>query len=118
MPWLALVGAAVILLALPEPAWAWGPVTHLYHGAEALRDLTNLTAALQELLGEHRWEYLYGTIAADIVQVKRYTRSVYTHCHSWRVGWKIFGGVVSSRRRVTFSLTSGCSETRSCCVSA
>ena len=99
MPWLALVGAAVILLALPDSAWAWGPVTHLYHGAEALRDLTNVTAALQQLLDEHRWEYLYGTIAADIVQVKRYTRSIYTHCHSWRVGWKILGAAYSPRER-------------------
>src|SRR5438093_6145621 len=99
MPWLALVGAAVILLALPDSAWAWGPVTHLYHGAQALRDLSNLTAALQQLLGEHRWEYLYGTIAADIVQVKRYTRSIYTHCHSWRVGWKMLGGARSPAER-------------------
>jgi hypothetical protein len=99
MSWLALVGAAVILLALPDSAWAWGPVTHLYHGAEALRDPSNLTAALQQLLGEHRWEYLYGTIAADIVQVKRYTRSIYTHCHSWRVGWKMLGGAHSPPER-------------------
>ena len=86
MPWLALAGAAVIVLALPDSAWAWGPVTHLSHGAEVLRDLSNLPEALQRLLLGQRWEYLYGTIAADIVQVKRYTRSIYTHCHSWRVG--------------------------------
>ena len=99
MPWLALVSAAVIVLALPDSAWAWGPVTHLSHGAEVLRDLTNLPAALQQLLAGHRWEYLYGTIAADIVQVKRYTRSIYTHCHSWRVGWKMLGGARSPAER-------------------
>jgi hypothetical protein len=91
MLWLALAGAAVIVFGLPDSAWAWGPVTHLYHGATVLRELTNLPAALQRLLLEQRWEYLYGTIAADIVQVKRYTRSIYTHCHSWRVGWKMLG---------------------------
>ena len=96
MPWLALAGAAVIVLALPDSAWAWGPVTHLFHGAEVLRDLNNLPTALQQLLGAHRWEYLYGTIAADIVQVKRYTRSIYTHCHSWRVGWKVLGAAKTS----------------------
>jgi Zinc dependent phospholipase C len=99
MPWLALAGAAVIVLALPDSAWAWGPVTHLYHGAEVLKDLSNLPAALQQLLTSHRWEYLYGTIAADIVQVKRYTRSIYTHCHSWRVGWKMLGTAKSPAER-------------------
>lgn len=91
MSWLALVGAAVILLALPDSAWAWGPVTHLCHGAAILDDLSNLPPLLQQLLADHRWEYLYGTIAADIVQVKRYTRSIYTHCHSWRIGWRVLG---------------------------
>jgi len=99
MPWLALAGAAAIVLALPDSAWAWGPVTHLYHGAEVLRDLSNVPVALQQLLGAHRWEYLYGTIAADIVQVKRYTRSIYTHCHSWRVGWKMVGAARSPAER-------------------
>jgi hypothetical protein len=95
MPWLPLAGAVLIVLAVPDAAWAWGPVTHLYHGAQILQEITNLPHALQQLLGEHRWEYLYGCIAADIVQVKRYTRSIYTHCHSWRVGWKVLGGARS-----------------------
>jgi hypothetical protein len=99
MPWLALAGAAVIVLALPDSAWAWGPVTHLYHGAEILRNPTNLPEALQQLLLRHRWEYLYGTIAADIVQVKRYTRSIYTHCHSWRIGWKVLGDAALPAQR-------------------
>ena len=96
---LALAGAALFLLGLPDSAWAWGPVTHLYHGAEALRELNNLPAALQQLLTEQRWEYLYGCIAADIVQVKRYTKSIYTHCHSWRVGWKVVGGARSPAQK-------------------
>ena len=37
----------------------------------------------------HRLPYLYGCIAADIVQAKKYTRSLYTHCHCWPVGWQI-----------------------------
>jgi Zinc dependent phospholipase C len=99
MLWLTLAGAILIVLAVPDPAYAWGPVTHLYHGAEILRDVTSLPQALQQLLGEHRWEYLYGCIAADIVQVKRYTRSVYTHCHSWRMGWKVLGAARSRGQR-------------------
>lgn len=89
----------LIVLALPDSAWAWGPVTHLYHGAEVLRKASNLPAALQQLLASHRWEYFYGCIAADIVQVKRYTHSIYTHCHSWRVGWKILDEARSAPQR-------------------
>jgi Zinc dependent phospholipase C len=99
MPWLTVAGAFLIVFAVPDSAWAWGPVTHLYHGAEVLREITNLPQTLQQLLGEHRWEYLYGCIAADIVQVKRYTRSIYTHCHSWRVGWKILDDARSPAQR-------------------
>ena len=37
----------------------------------------------------HRLPYLYGCIAADIIHAKKYTRSLYTHCHCWPVGWQI-----------------------------
>ena len=84
-----VVTATLVLLLLPEAAWAWGPVTHLWHGTRVLADLDRLPAALQQLLSAERWHYLYGCVAADIVQVKRYTRSIYTHCHSWRIGWKV-----------------------------
>jgi hypothetical protein len=81
---------ATLLVALfPECASAWGPVTHLSHGAQILDDLHNLPAGIQQLLADQRWQYLYGCVAADIIQAKRYTRSIYTHCHSWRVGWKV-----------------------------
>ncbi|MGH7899352.1 MAG: zinc dependent phospholipase C family protein [Candidatus Binatia bacterium] len=99
MLWLILFGAPLMVVLSADHAFAWGPVTHLYHGASVLSDLTNLTAPLQRLLDEYRWAYLYGCIAADIVQVKRYTRSVYTHCHSWRVGWKMLSSARSAPER-------------------
>src|SRR5688572_29100384 len=81
--------AAAVLCLLPHDAWAWGPVTHLAHGARVLGDLSNVPEALQRLLAEHRWQYLYGCIGADMIQVKRYTGSIYTHCHNWRIGWRV-----------------------------
>ena len=87
---LLLVGlAAVFVLAWPNDALAWGPVTHLVHGSQVLDSLSILAPALQEILREHRLPYLYGCVAADIVQAKKYTRSLYTHCHCWPVGWQI-----------------------------
>jgi hypothetical protein len=93
------VATALLLLALPGCAWAWGPVTHLWHGAEVLSDLTNVGRGLQQLLGQCRWAYLYGCVAADIVQAKRFTESVYTHCHSWRIGWRLLEGARGDEER-------------------
>lgn len=84
------LGASLILVLLsPQVALAWGPLTHLTHGATVLDGLTTLSAALQELLGANRMAYLYGCVGADIVQAKRYASSLRTHCHSWHVGWKM-----------------------------
>jgi hypothetical protein len=99
MSWFVLAGAVFLILAAPDSAWAWGPVTHLYHASEAIRQATNLSEALQQLLTAFRWEYFYGCIAADIVQVKRYTRSIYTHCHSWRIGWQMLDEAKSPPER-------------------
>jgi hypothetical protein len=83
----------------PGEAWAWGPVTHLWHGAEVLRDPSNLPPSLQQLLGDCRWSYLYGCVAADIIQAKKYANSIYDHCHSWRIGWKVLGAARSDDER-------------------
>ena len=86
MLWLILV--AVALLA-PSEALAWGPITHLAHGAAVLENLNIVTGALQDLLTRHPVEYLYGCIGADITQAKKYTRAMAAHCHSWLVGWRV-----------------------------
>jgi zinc dependent phospholipase C len=79
----------LIVLAWPGDAHAWGPITHLVHGSNVLADLSILTSPLRDLLATHRLPYLYGCIAADIFHAKKYTRSLYTHCHCWPVGWQI-----------------------------
>jgi hypothetical protein len=85
-----LAGVAVLAVMLwPAHAYAWGPVTHLVHGSRILEDLSLLTGPLPDLLRTNRLAYLYGCIAADIFHAKKYTRSVYTHCHCWPVGWQI-----------------------------
>jgi hypothetical protein len=87
MWFVALLAIAGVLW--PGDAHAWGPVTHLVHGSLILDELSSLAPALQEILGRHRLPYLYGCIAADIMHAKKYTRSLYTHCHCWPVGWQI-----------------------------
>jgi hypothetical protein len=97
MLWLAAV--ALLLLAWPGDAHAWGPVTHLVHGSQVLDTLSILGPALQEMLREHRLAYLYGCVAADITQAKKYTRGMYTHCHCWPVGWQIVEAARTEREQ-------------------
>ena len=91
--------AALLVLVWPSEAHAWGPVTHLVHGSQVLANLSILTPALQEILRAHRFPYLYGCLAADITQGKKYTRSLYTHCHCWPVGWQIVDSAGSEREQ-------------------
>ena len=82
---------ALALLAVPDAALAWGPVTHLVHGSMVLDRLAALPLEVRMLLGRFPYEYLYGCIGADIIQAKKFTRSLYTHCHHWRTGWTVLG---------------------------
>jgi hypothetical protein len=87
---LALLGAAILaLVAFPTDACAWGPVTHLVHGSMLLERLPLLPADLRDLVSRFPYEYLYGCIGADIIQAKKFTRSLYTHCHHWQTGWSV-----------------------------
>lgn len=91
--------AAGLLALWPADAWAWGPVTHLVHGSQVLERLSILAPALQQMLTTFRLSYLYGCIAPDIMHAKKYTRSVYTHCHCWPVGWRVVEAARSEHER-------------------
>jgi hypothetical protein len=89
IPLLVLATTLCSLLAFPADALAWGPVTHLVHGSMLLERLPLLPPEVQSLLSRFPYEYLYGCIGADIIQAKKFTRSLYTHCHHWQTGWTV-----------------------------
>ncbi|HVM97990.1 MAG TPA: zinc dependent phospholipase C family protein [Candidatus Acidoferrales bacterium] len=95
----SLIMGLLILLLAPREASAWGPITHLAHGAEVLSNLTILGAGLQRLLQRERLAYLYGCVGADITQAKKYTRAEQAHCHSWRVGWALLAHAQNDTQR-------------------
>jgi len=95
----SLLLLAVWCLLSAEPAYAWGPITHLTHGAEVLEKLTIVGLGLQRLLRRHRIEFLYGCVGADITQAKKYTRAQQAHCHSWPVGWAMLERAESDGER-------------------
>ncbi|NOY45905.1 MAG: zinc dependent phospholipase C family protein [Deltaproteobacteria bacterium] len=83
-----LAAAAAVVLLIPAAALAWGPATHLEIGTRVLENLPLLPAALQALLRGHPLDFLYGSIAADIVVAKRLTHYL-RHCHRWTVGLEV-----------------------------
>jgi len=84
----ALCAVAFAILAWPSDAQAWGPLAHLNFSAQALANLGPIPPTLQGLLGEFADEFLYGSLAADIVVGKNMARFVH-HCHNWKVGFNV-----------------------------
>lgn len=90
MRWLKVLGlAALALILMPEPAWAWGPGMHILVGTEVLAALALLPAGVARLLRRYPLDFLYGSIAADITFAKKYA-PVGRHCHHWHVGEELY----------------------------
>jgi hypothetical protein len=84
---LALVALSILLV--PSDAYAWGPLAHLHFSAQALNQVSAASPAVRLLLADFAHEFLYGSLAADIVVGKNLARYVY-HCHNWRVGFELY----------------------------
>jgi zinc dependent phospholipase C len=84
----SLALAALALLLVPTAAHAWAPLAHLSFSAQALQDLSGVASPTRSLLAEFANEFLYGSLAADIVVGKNLARYVH-HCHNWRVGFHV-----------------------------
>ncbi len=96
---IGVIATILLLLTTPGNALAWGPVTHLVHGATVLTQINNLPVALQEILRAHTEAYLYGCVGADIINAKKFTRDLRYHCHSWRVGWRVLSTARTDNER-------------------
>jgi hypothetical protein len=84
-----LAAVALLVLAWPSDAFAWGPLAHLSFSAQALESLAPLQSPIRQVLQDFGNEFLYGSLAADIVVGKNMARYLY-HCHNWRVGFNVF----------------------------
>jgi len=78
------------LVLVPQPAFAWGPATHVALGRAVLVALYLVPPAVRAVLGSHPRHFLYGSIAADISLAKKYVPEG-RHCHHWHVGEEILG---------------------------
>src|SRR4051812_2507801 len=83
---LALV--AGFILFYPTHALAWGPLAHLNFSSQALANLHVVQPSMRLLLQDCANEFLYGSLAADIIVGKNLSRYLY-HCHNWKVGFGV-----------------------------
>ncbi len=86
---LPIAAVALVIIAWPSDAQAWGPLAHLNFSAQALASLGTVQPGLRQVLADFGDEFLYGSLAADIVVGKNMARFLY-HCHNWRVGFNVF----------------------------
>ena len=79
---------AVAVMLWPHDAYAWGPLAHLSFSQCAVSDLGALGPALRMILSNFVSEFLYGSLAADIIVGKNLGRYE-VHCHNWNVGFSV-----------------------------
>lgn len=83
---------------MPEPAWAFGPATHVFIGTHLLDALHLIPGTVADLLRAYPQSFLYGSIAADISFAKKYVPAG-RHCHFWHVGEEILENARNDRLR-------------------
>ena len=93
-----IASAVLIALLIPQQALAWGGGIHLQVGMNILANPSLLPAAIASLLTTHPMDYLYGSIAADIIVGKKYTHYL-LNCHRWEIGRKVLQSARSDSER-------------------
>ena len=76
------------VLGLTEEVLAWGPAMHIGLARSIFGELGLLPAALAALLARNQLAYIYGTIAADVVFAKRWSR-IKQFCHHWSTAFRL-----------------------------
>lgn len=96
----ALLCALALVLLTPEPALAWGPVTHIALGVQALATVITPDQPLQAALLAIPEVFLYGSLAPDIVQGRRLQSRFRRHSHNWETGFDLLGAAQNDEQRV------------------
>lgn len=95
LAWAACAALAAIAL-FPAAAWAWGPATHVYLGSALLDSLHLVPQAVRVLVAAYPYDFLYGSLAADISLAKKYVPEG-RHCHHWHIGEEIQASAPTDR---------------------
>jgi hypothetical protein len=87
-----------IALSAP-PAFAWGPITHIALGVQVLASVSTLEQPLQAILLSMPDAFLYGSLAPDIVQGRRFQSRLRRHSHNWSTGFGLLNAAHGSEER-------------------
>ncbi len=85
------------ILLMPEPAMAWGPVTHVALGMQVLASVITPDYPLQAVVASLPEVFLYGSLAPDIVQGRRFQSRLRRHSHNWTVGLGLLGAATNAQ---------------------
>jgi hypothetical protein len=101
-PMLFTVLIFLFFLLIPSPAFAWGPLTHIYLGSEIYYLGPLLPVWVFNLIKRYRGDYLYGNLMADIILAKNLL-PLEKNSHSWEVGFSLLESSKKSSEKA-FSL--------------
>lgn len=80
---------------------SWGPGTHIYLGSQLLKRMKRRLHRKQiRLLEDHREPFLYGSVAADIINFKNWG-GLKNHCHNWNIKER-FEALIEEEHEVAF----------------
>ncbi|MCX7913646.1 MAG: zinc dependent phospholipase C family protein [Thermodesulfovibrionales bacterium] len=79
----------IFFLFTPSISFAWGPLTHIYLANEIFSYAALISPAVIHLLRQHREDFLYGNLIADMILGKRYLPDE-KNSHSWEMGLRLF----------------------------
>ena len=96
--WWKFVLGLVFLLGAADQAWAWGPAAHVGVAGSLLGQLVLLPAGIAAVLGRHKAAYIFGSIAADVVFAKRWSR-VKQFCHHWSTAFRVLDNAADARAK-------------------
>lgn len=85
---LLFLSVLLLVVLVPHDAFAWGAGIHLQLGTTVLNNLHALEPAIAAVIADFPHDFLYGSIAADIVVGKKFTHYL-LHCHRWSIGKKV-----------------------------
>jgi hypothetical protein len=97
MAWLIAIAVTLILWDPPQ-ALAWGPTTHIHLGQTLLSTLSPAAGAAAGLITRFARDFLYGNVAADVVQGKKFLEAK-KHCHNWPIGFALLEGARDDHSR-------------------
>lgn len=99
-----ILGLLLVLpiVMIPSDAFAWGPLTHIYLGSQALTLGSFLPAGIYALIRKYKHDFIYGNIMADSILAKKYLPRD-KNTHNWEVGLGILDSAGTDSERA-FSL--------------